>query len=321
MGWKYDHLYVIINSSDEVNMKTKSKSKKKTKPKSKKPVKKKTTKAKKTKKSRSSKSKGNKGKAEKIITFSKNIKMSRKSLVIVIICSVIVIAMIAAFAAVCHNKSDKHELNNFEKDVVWGIDVSYHNGNIDWNKVKEKADFAFIRAGYRGYSDGNIYQDKKAVDNLKGANNAKIPVGVYFYSQATTELEAEQEAEFAVDVAKKYKIDLPVVIDFEYAFADGKSTGRLYNANLDKKENTALVNSFCKVVKKAGYTPAVYASTYIYERHFDVKKLDKDIYIWVADYNKNITYNGDYDIWQYSEKGRLDGIGSKYVDTNYWYSR
>lgn len=308
-------------------MKTKSKNKKKTKPKSKTAVKKKTAKTKtkktkntnKNKKSLSTKAKGNK--VSNTVAISKSIKMSKKSLVIVIICAVIAAAMITVFAVACHNKSDRHELYNFEKNVVWGIDVSHHNGDIDWQKVKEKAEFAFIRVGYRGYSDGDIHQDRKAADNLKGANKAKIPVGIYFYSQATTELEAEQEAEFAVDMAKKYSIDLPIVIDFEYAFADGKSTGRLYDAGLDKKENTALINSFCKVVRNAGYTPAVYASTYIYERHFDVKKLDKDIYIWVADYNESITYDGDYDIWQYSEKGRLDGIGSKYVDTNYLYSK
>lgn len=299
----------------------KTENKKKTKPKSKTTVKKKLTKTKKTNKTKKQSSKKSKNKAlTKNISISKNVKLSQKSLVAVIICSIVVVAMIALVVVAFQNKTDRHELYNFEKDVAWGIDVSHHNGNIDWKKVKEKAEFAFIRVGYRGYSDGEIYQDKKATENLRGANKAKIPVGIYFYSQATTELEAEQEAEFAVNIAQKYKIDLPIVIDFEYAYANGKSTGRLYNAGLDEKENTALINSFCSTVKKAGYTPAVYASTYIYESHFDMKKLDKDIYIWVADYNKEITYDGEYDIWQYSEKGKLDGIGSKYVDTNYWYN-
>lgn len=310
-------------------MKTKSKNKKNTKTKSKSAVKKKTavtvkTKNAKSKTNRNKKTTSSKTKNKNVqaaAAVSKSIRMSKKSLLITVFCCLIVAAMVVICVLTCLNKSDRQELYHFEKDVVWGIDVSHHNGSIDWQKVKEKAEFAFIRVGYRGYSDGDIHPDRTAEDNLKGANKAKIPVGIYFYSQATTELEAQQEAEFAVAAAKKHRIDLPIVIDFEYAYADGKSTGRLYQAGLDKKENTALINAFCKTVKKAGYTPAVYASTYIYESRFDVKKLDKDLFIWVADYNENLTYDGEYDIWQYSEKGTLDGIGSKYVDTNYWYSK
>ena len=100
---------------------------------------------------------------------------------------------------------------------------------------------------------------------------------------------------------------------------NGKHTGRLHNAGLSNKERTRLVNSFCKKVKDAGYTPGIYASTYVYETQFNVKDLDKDAVIWVADYNKNITYSGDFDIWQYSEHGTCSGINSNDVDLNYWY--
>ena len=84
---------------------------------------------------------------------------------------------------------------------------------------------------------------------------------------------------------------------------------------------TAVVNAFCKRIKKLGYTPGVYASTYFYESVFDSKNITHDAFIWLADYNKKVTYGGDYDIWQKTEKGSCDGVSSKYVDIDYWYQK
>jgi len=207
-----------------------------------------------------------------------------------------------------------------EKSVAWGIDVSSHNGDIDWETVAGNADFAFVRVGYRGYSEGEINEDERFADNLKGAEKNGVPVGVYFYSQAIDEKEAEEEAAYLLKQIKGYQVSLPVVIDFEYAFKDGKHHGRLWEAGLSKKERTALINAFCKKVRDAGYTPGIYASTYIYESQLNMNDIGEDVFIWVADYNRNNTYEGYYDIWQYSEDGSCAGVSSENVDTNYWYT-
>lgn len=246
-----------------------------------------------------------------------SLKYNKVTIFVAIIAVISIILGIVAF----HNEDRAATPAFFSTDATQlaGIDVSQHNGKIDWHKVKDEADFAFIRAGYRGYGDGKIYKDKKAKTNLKNANKNDVPVGVYFYSQAINEEEAEKEAQYLIDTVKDYDIDLPLVIDFEYAMKNGRHTGRLHNADLTNKERTKLVNAFCKKVSDAGYTPGIYASTYVYETQFNVKDLDKKAVIWVADYNKEMSYTGEYDIWQYSEHGTCSGINSNDVDLNYWY--
>lgn len=249
-------------------------------------------------------------------TKKKTKKKTNLKTIFVIIAAFVLLVSIIAVASKAKNNNLPLPIN---KDIAYGIDVSSHNGKIDWKKVKNEVDFAFIRVGYRGYANGSVNLDKRAEYNLKKANKYGVPVGVYFYSQAINNKEAEEEAKFLIKHIQHYSISLPVVIDFEYAYAKGKMIGRLADANLNKKEITSVINAFCKKVKKAGYIPAVYASTYIYESKINVKSLDKNIMIWVADYNKKITYDGDYDFWQFSKKGKCSGISSKYVDTNYWY--
>ena len=242
-------------------------------------------------------------------------KKQRKILFFAICIFAISAVIIGAF----YSKSGSKKPININKDVAYGIDVSYHNGKIDWKTVKDEVDFAFIRVGFRGYDDGLIHLDSKAKYNLKNANKNGVPIGVYFYSQAINETEAEEEAKFLISKIRDYDISLPVVIDFEYPTKDGKNIGRLSDANLTRKDKTNLINAFCKKVEASGYTPAVYASSYIYRSHINTRKLDDDIMIWVADYNKKVTYSGNYDFWQFSDKGTCKGVSSKYVDTNYWY--
>lgn len=247
-------------------------------------------------------------------------KIGRKDCALIIVSALLVVSL-ALGAVVTHNHSNRQrsEMLDIGKDAAFGIDVSSHNGKIDWDKVSDEADFAFIRVGYRGYQQGTISADKTAKYNLKHAKRAGMPVGVYFYSQAVTSDEAEEEAEFVLDFIDNYRVTLPVVIDYEYAYDKGELGGRLYNADLGRNEGAEIINAFAKKVSSAGYTAGVYASTHFYEDKINVKKLDKNTVIWVADYNKNITYDGYYDIWQYSKSGSCDGVPSKYVDTNYWY--
>lgn len=247
-------------------------------------------------------------------------RINKKSLIAIVISAVLVLALVVG-AVVTHNNSYRSRSIplDVDKDVAFGIDVSAHNGKIDWDKVSGDADFAFIRVGYRGYSNGTLSADKCAKYNLKHSKRAGMPVGVYFYSQAITPEEAEEEADFVLDFIDGYRVTLPVVIDYEYAYDKGELGGRLYNANLGKNDGADIISAFTKRVADAGYTAGVYASTNFYETKINVKKLDKNTVIWVADYNKNITYNGYYDIWQYSKSGSCDGVPSKYVDTNHWY--
>lgn len=235
--------------------------------------------------------------------------------------AVIIAAVLVSVIAVAASRGSRPDgLYQFNQSVSNGIDVSEHNGEIDWNKVKETQDFAFIRVGYRGYGNGEIYKDKYADDNLKGANKAKIPVGVYFYTQAVTAEEAEEEADFVYNIIKKHNIDLPVIIDFEYPIdSDGNAVGRLVESNNDMDTNTDVINAFIEKLEKKGYTAGVYASSSVLHNKINMKKLKKSAVSWVADYNDKVTFDVDYIVWQYSETGSVDGVGSKYVDLNYWY--
>lgn len=249
----------------------------------------------------------------------KNIKdKSKLNIPALAVIGIIILAVIISVIAVAASKGSRPD--GLYQSVANGIDVSEHNGEIDWEKVKETQDFAFIRVGYRGYGNGEIYEDKYAADNLKNANKAKIPVGVYFYTQAVTAKEAEDEADFVYDIIKKYNIDLPVMIDFEYPIdSDGNAVGRLVESDNDLNKNAEIINSFVEKLEKKGYTAGVYASSSVLHNKISMKKLKKSAVAWVADYNDKVTYDVDYTIWQYSETGSVDGVSSKYVDLNYWY--
>lgn len=240
----------------------------------------------------------------------------------VIVIAVIIIAVIASSVAVWQNgKRPPQEIYDFGKKTAHGIDVSEHNGNIDWSKVRESKDFAFIRVGYRGYGNGKVLEDKLARKNLKGAEKAKIPFGVYFYTQAVNEKEAREEANFVYKIIRHYNVSLPVIIDFEYpADSSGKATGRVVDAANDRLANTKIINAFINELQDKGYVSGLYASSSVMHNNISMKDIDKEAFVWVADYNKKVTYKLNYNIWQYSDKGKCDGVESEFVDLNYWYS-
>ena len=249
----------------------------------------------------------------------KIIKPSKKALIIMGVC-VALLLIIGIISAVSGRSSGKVQFFSGSGEYVEGIDVSRHNGEIDWEQVAGEVDFAIIRVGYRGYGSGDIGEDDKCAENLKAANKANIPVGVYFYSQAITPEEAEEEARLAIKLIKHYKITLPVFIDFEFPLdSDKKRTGRLADADLSGKETARIINAFCRKVKNAGYYAGVYASSSVLNFEIKTSELDKDIYIWVADYNDRVTYLGQYDIWQYTKSGSCAGVDSKYTDRDRWY--
>lgn len=187
--------------------------------------------------------------------------------------------------------------------MLKGIDVSHHQGEIDWGKVK--ADFAFIRAGYGKYA---YQEDPEFRENVKGAYNAGIPIGVYWYSYAGTVADAKKEAEVCLQVIEPYrdKISLPVFFDQEYEPGIKAAT---------KAVRTQCCVEFIRAVQAAGYRGGMYASRDWLDNRIDDEQLPEGTTVWVAQYASKCTYKGEYTIWQYSSSGKVDGIKGR-VDLN-----
>lgn len=198
--------------------------------------------------------------------------------------------------------------------ITNGIDVSSNNKSIDWESVKaDGIDFAFIRVAVRYPSDGTLAADANYKENIAEAIQAGLKVGVYMFSQAVNEDEAKQEAEYVLKLISPYKVTMPVVMDTEY---DSNKAGRLYKAHLSKEQQTANVNAFAATISNKGYTPMVYASKNFYENNMN--SYDLTPAVWLAQFNTQTSYLGDYVAWQYSSNGAVDGISTS-VDVDYWY--
>ncbi|MCM1058513.1 MAG: glycoside hydrolase family 25 protein [Firmicutes bacterium] len=191
-----------------------------------------------------------------------------------------------------------------------GIDVSSHQGNIDWNLVaQDGVEFAIIRLGYRGYGkEGNLREDAQFDANIQGAKAAGIKVGVYIFSQAINDDEVLAEAELVLQKIAPYQLDCPVVFDVERTSEDGRMN------NISVEERTHLTLLFCQTIEDAGYTPMIYHNTQMGALMIDVAALE-DYDKWYAYYSDQMFYPYEYKIWQYSDKGRIQGIGTN-VDLN-----
>lgn len=188
------------------------------------------------------------------------------------------------------------------KDEVFGIDVSSHNGDIDWNKVRASGvEFAIIRCGYRGYTSGALVEDSKFIRNIIGAKEAGIKVGIYFFTQAISEVEAVEEASMVVTLCRDYQVDLPIFIDAENTGANGRADG------IDGELRTRICVAFCETLENAGYRAGVYSNKYWLNNILDVPQISKYI-IWLAQYKAKADYKGDYAFWQYSSNGWIEGI-------------
>ena len=246
----------------------------------------------------------------------------RSKCILAVLCAVLLVVA-TAFAIAQGNKPRRspNVLLNMNKDVVFGVDLSHFNGEVDFEALKSEVDFVILRVGYTGYSNGKINADDNFKEYAKAANEAGIPVGVYYYSQATNKPEAKAEAKFVLHHIKKYDVSLPVFFDFEFSEKDGERVGRLHEAGLNAMENTEIANEFCKIIADEGYDYGVYASSSVLSNELNTNELDENAYIWVADYNKKVTYSGKYNLWQYSNIGRFDAVsnGERDVDLNYWY--
>ena len=193
-----------------------------------------------------------------------------------------------------------------------GIDVSSHQGNIDWASVKAAGiNFAIIRVGYRGSQTGALVEDSCFKKNIQGATANGINVGVYFFTQATTEAEAVEEASMALTLCSGYNLSYPIFVDTENGSGAARANG------LDKGTRTACVAAFCKTIANGGRKAGVYASKSWYNNKIDASAFS-NYFIWVAQYNTTCNYKGKYNMWQYSSKGSVPGIKGN-VDVNIAY--
>lgn len=199
---------------------------------------------------------------------------------------------------------------NGETITKKGIDVSKYQGEIDWEAVKnDGVDYAIIRAGIRGYSEGGILEDEFFRQNMEGAIANNIPVGVYFFTQALNEEEALEEANFVIGLLQDYSLTYPVYLDVEDVKKDNCRTN---NLTVEERTNNAKV--FLEAIEAAGYHPAIYGNMKTFLLMLDLSALEQ-YDKWFAGYTLPIYYPYEYKMLQYSEKGRVAGITGQ-VDVN-----
>ena len=190
----------------------------------------------------------------------------------------------------------------------FGIDVSEHQGDIDFEKVKKAGvEFVFLRAGWRGAVTGLLNVDKRFEEYYKQASEAGLKIGFYFFSQAVDEREAVEEADFLVSLIKGKHFDLPLAYDYEN-FPDGRIE------ELDRETRTKNAIAFLDRIRMHNYASLLYTNLNWMRVHYDVEQL-LDYDIWFAQYYDLPQYPHPFLIWQYSEEGQIDGIKEP-VDLN-----
>lgn len=186
--------------------------------------------------------------------------------------------------------------------ALQGIDVSAYQRDIDWARVREDGiDFAILQIGFRGYgADGTLNPDSRFDQYYTGAAEAGISVGVYFYSQATSEAEAEEEARFVIELLGGRTLGLPVFYDWEEV-QKGRTKGCADSRVGD------YAKAFCREISAGGYEAGVYFNQ---KYGYSIMGLEglRDYAFWLAEYNPCQTFRYAVQIWQYTGKGTVDGI-------------
>jgi len=207
---------------------------------------------------------------------------------------------------------DNLESKNFDdiiekyknKDTKIGIDISHWQGAINYKKAKKAGvEFVYIRVG-RGNGVGKEYVlDDRFVEYIKGFNKVKIPVGVYFYSNANSKKDAEAEAKWILKQIKKYNVDLEIVFDWE-------NWNYFQEYDLNFHDLTEMYKAFETVIEKNNHKALLYGSKYYLEEIFQ----DIDFPVWLAHYTENTDYSGEYKVWQICSNGKVNGIDDNLVD-------
>lgn len=190
-----------------------------------------------------------------------------------------------------------------------GIDVSHWQGNIDFQKVKEaNVEFVMIRVGIRKGKDGKLTLDTKFKDNIAGFNKQKIPVGLYFFSNAKNKKQAKEEARWVIKQIKKYKVDLPIAFDWE-------NFSSYQDYNLSFYHLTEIANTFMDTIEEAGYNSMLYGS----KNYLETIWFETNHPVWLAHYTSKTNYFKEYKMWQLCDNGKVNGIDDNLVDINIMY--
>lgn len=185
-----------------------------------------------------------------------------------------------------------------------GVDVSTYQKEIDWQAVAaDGIDFAILRLGYRGYTAGGLFMDQTFEQNLQGALDAGLDVGVYFFSQAITPQEAEEEADYILNAIRGYEITYPIAFDWE-PISPGNDAR---TDSLDNDTLTRCAGAFCTKIQEAGYQPAVYFNQSLGYLRYDLRELT-EYTLWLAEYDTKPDFYYHFDLWQYTHTGRVAGI-------------
>ena len=206
------------------------------------------------------------------------------------------------------------EYTGTDYDVLRGVDVSEHQLDIDWKQVAASGvDYAYVRVGWRGYTEGGLFEDAYFERNIQGALDAGLHVGVYMFSQAVTVQEAIEEADFVLERIGKYNVTLPVVFDWEkIEAAEARSHG------LTMELRTDCARAFCETVKSAGYVPCVYFNRNLGYYGYDLTRLT-DYEFWFSLPESGFpNFYYACDMWQYSFTETVPGIAEP-TDMNLWF--
>lgn len=214
------------------------------------------------------------------------------------------------FKTVREENGLKHYYEDGERITKAGIDVSYHQGSIDWERVHAAGiDFVMLRVGYRGYETGKITIDDNFHSYAQTAEAAGLEVGVYFYSQAISEKEALEEAEAVLAEIDGYNVTYPVVFDWEIV---GEETARTNDVTAATLNDCAY--AFCNRIAEAGYIPMIYSTSRMAMIKFDLSRL-AGFDFWLAQYRDEPDFPYQMHMWQYASDGSVDGIEGE-VDLN-----
>ena len=253
------------------------------------------------------------------------IKRGKKKIISVVLTAALVFTtvFVAGFAYAGSSVSGftgttyTHNSRFDDRILMHGVDVSTYQNGIDWNKAKAAGvDFAIIRIGFRGYGEaGRMQPDDWFVRNIEAAKAAGVMVGVYFFSQALNTFEARAEAKYTLDLLGDYELDLPIFMDYEFSPV---SSGRFTSGTITKIQATANVRAFCDFIQLSGYQAGLYANLNFLNKTVDGEVLGQEYPIWVAQYYNTCNYDYEYDYWQYSSGGNVNGIGGR-ADVNFLY--
>ena len=189
-----------------------------------------------------------------------------------------------------------------------GIDVSSFQGQIDWKKVKDSGvEFAIIRLGFGYTVNMELVLDKYFKENLNSAKEQGLKVGVYFYTYANTLEEIREQAKFISDSLDGEDLDLGVTFDWE-------NWNNFQDYQVSFYDLNNMYDNFSSILKNKGYDTMLYGSKFYLNNVWSTSNRK----IWLAHYTSMTNYDKDYKIWQFSDKGLVDGING-FVDLDVLY--